>query len=258
MALRILVRFDDICPTMDFTKFQKAVELMDSYGVKPLIGVIPDCQDPDLMIEPPHDDFWDYIKTLYNKGYAIAMHGYQHIFDSPHHGIVENRMESEFAGHSYQVQFEKLRKGKEILVSHGIDTDVFFAPAHSYDINTIKALSHLDFKYISDGKSSKPYELYGIKFLPCRSGGCPRIGAKGMYTAVFHAHEWAKSDKMKDYAVFVNLLNNHAEHIVPFYEYASAKSSSAPIQIFIERMFVFYTCNIRPLLSSLLHKSGLK
>lgn len=57
MTRKILVRFDDICPTMDFANFNEAVNLMDKYGIKPLIGVIPECKDKDLEIEPAHADF---------------------------------------------------------------------------------------------------------------------------------------------------------------------------------------------------------
>ena len=47
----ILIRFDDICPTMNWEQWAKACALLDAYGKKPLIGVIPDCKDPDLQIK---------------------------------------------------------------------------------------------------------------------------------------------------------------------------------------------------------------
>lgn len=254
MRLKILVRFDDICPTMNFVEFKKAMELMDKNGVKPLIGVIPDCKDPYLQIEPDHSEFWDFIKMLQNKGYQVAMHGYQHVFDIHQHGIVEKRMESEFAGHTYDEQYQKIRKGKEILLSHGISTDIFFAPAHSYDKNTLKVLSDLGFKYLSDGKSNRPYMRYGLLLLPCRSGGCPRIGKKGMYTAVFHAHEWVRRDKKADFDSFVNLIKLHHNDIVSFPCYSSVDPSLSCIQIIIEKIYVYYAYNIKPILSYIFHK----
>ena len=51
--LQILLRFDDICPTMNWEMWGKAKILLDEYGVKALLGVIPDCQDEDLKITPP-------------------------------------------------------------------------------------------------------------------------------------------------------------------------------------------------------------
>lgn len=125
MTRKILVRFDDICPTMDFANFNEAVNLMDKYGIKPLIGVIPECKDKDLEIEPAHADFWDYVKSLQAKGYTVAMHGVNHVFCSQHRGIVTKRIGSEFAGLPLDVQVEMIRKGKEILNAHGIYTESF-------------------------------------------------------------------------------------------------------------------------------------
>ena len=65
---KILIRFDDICPTMDYSQFKKATDLLDKYNVHPLIGVIPECQDEELLIEEYHSDFWNYIKELEKKG----------------------------------------------------------------------------------------------------------------------------------------------------------------------------------------------
>ena len=105
-----------------------------------MLGVIPDNHDPDLLIDEPRKDFGEYIRNLQNEGYKIAMHGYQHVFDVNANGIVTRKCaynHSEFAGHPYNVQYQKIREGKTILESHGIHTDVFFAPAHAYDDNTL-------------------------------------------------------------------------------------------------------------------------
>ena len=126
MGRKILLRFDDICPTMNYTLFEKARKLLDSIGAKPLLGVIPDCHDPDLQIEPYHDDFWDYIRGLRKCGYTIAMHGYTHVYDMNVRGKINRGFNSEFAGHSYEEQYKKLAEGQAIMKSHNIETDVFF------------------------------------------------------------------------------------------------------------------------------------
>ena len=179
---KILLRFDDICPTMNWEQWDRAKQLMDEKGVIALLGVIPDCQDPDLNIDKPREDFWDYIKELQRQGFTIAMHGYHHVFDIQASGIVTPKKHSEFAGHPYEIQYEKIKKGKAILKEHGIETVVFFAPAHSYDDNTLKALAANGFKYISDVMSSKPYKRNGIICIPSRSGGIPKIKDNGYYT----------------------------------------------------------------------------
>ena len=69
---KILIRFDDICPTMDWEQWKRAEDLLLQYNVKPLIGVIPDCQDPDLMINKPRVDFWQWLRMKQMEGYTIA------------------------------------------------------------------------------------------------------------------------------------------------------------------------------------------
>lgn len=125
---KILIRFDDICPTMNWEQWGKAKALLDEIGATALLGVIPNCQDSDLLIDKPRDDFWEYIRLLQQQGYAIAMHGYHHVFDIRAKGIITPPKHSEFAGHPYQVQYEKIKSGKDILLQHGIHTDVFLRP----------------------------------------------------------------------------------------------------------------------------------
>ena len=236
----VIVRFDDICPTMNMALFNKGLELMVSKNIKPLIGVIPDCQDPDLFIEKENPHFWDMIRSLQEQGYVIAMHGVNHIFDSPSKGIVTSRVGSEFAGHTLREQIEKIKKGKDILLSHGITTEVFFAPAHSYDNNTLKALSICGFKYMSDGKSFKPYMKHGIKCLPCRASGIPSMRLGKYHTAVVHTHEWQRIDKLKEYDLLKGCLNKPNVHVVEFSKYASIDCGNTFIQTIYEKLVVLY------------------
>ena len=217
---KILLRFDDICPTMNWEQWRTAKQMLDDIGVTALLGVIPDCQDPELQINEANPNFWEYIKSLQLQGYAIAMHGLHHKFSLKANGIVTRGKISEFAGLPYEEQLKKIHLGKEILSSHGIETDIFFAPAHSYDGNTLRALSECGFKYISDGLSCKPYRRYGITVLPCRTGGIPRMRKNGGYiTAVIHAHEWVKENKALDFMKFKNLIKAHSSEIVPFNQF---------------------------------------
>ena len=103
----ILIRFDDICPTMNWSEWKRAITILDRYNVKPLIGVIPQCQDNELMIDEARNDFWNYIKELQCKGYTVAMHGFLHKYDTNTHGIVNITPHSEFAGHTYEEVVER-------------------------------------------------------------------------------------------------------------------------------------------------------
>ena len=207
--------------------------------INALLGIVPDCQDSDLHINEARLDFWEYIKELQMQGYTIAMHGYKHVFECGH---------SEFAGLPYIKQLDKIQKGKAILEEHGIETDIFFAPAHNYDDNTLRALSACGFKYMSDGLSSKPYTRYGITLLPCRNGGIPQI-KRGYTTAVVHAHEWVREDKKQDWILFQELIKNYSSEIVSFDEFKLWGKGNPIVQIIDGEIYSFYRKSIRPVLS---------
>ena len=246
MDLKILIRFDDICPTMNWEQWRKAKKLLDDKGLVALLGVVPDCQDPDLMIDEAREDFWDYIRTLQRQGFTIAMHGYKHVFECGH---------SEFAGLPYEKQLDKIKEGKRILKERGIETDVFFAPAHNFDDNTLKALFECGFKYVSDGLSRKPYKRYGITLLPCRSGGIPRIKSDSEYiTAVVHAHEWVRDDKKNDFVLFKNLIEDKSDNIVSFSEYSMRHIGNSLVQRIDAFIYCHFVRTIKPILIRLRRK----
>lgn len=251
METKILIRFDDICPTMDWTQWDKAAEVLEQYHIKPLLGVIPNCQDSELQIDSPREDFWEYILGLQKKGYVLAMHGSGHVYDSQKRGIVNTGHMSEFAGHSYETQSKKIERGKAALEYHGIYTDIFFAPAHSYDENTLKALAKNGFRYVSDGMSRKPFVREGIVCLPCRASGVPLIKGKGYYTAVFHAHEWVRSDKAQGYEALKDLCKNHTAEIVDFDTYRQQPMGNPYVQKISEKGFLIWCRNIKPVASKI-------
>ena len=253
MSRKIFVRCDDICPTMDFTRFEQARSLFKEFGIKPMLGIIPTCQDSDLEIETAHEEFWVYMHQLQDEGYTLAMHGYEHIFDTDTRGTVNLGFKSEFAGHTLEEQVEKIRKGKDILKSHGIETDIFSAPAHSYDDNTLRALAANGFRYMSDGWSLKPYKRHGITCLPCRTGGIPKIKGEGYYTVVLHAHEWNYSDKADAYDRFKALCEKYPTEFVDFKEYADRKCGIYSVQRGIEWANVLWRRQLFPLARRIYH-----
>lgn len=245
---KVLLRFDDFCPSMNWEQWGCAKQLMDEVGVTALLGVIPDCQDSDLLIDKPRMDFWEYLKSLQNQGYTIAMHGYHHAFDIQASGLSTPRKQSEFAGHPYEVQYKRIYEGKKILFEHGIETNIFFAPAHSYDENTLKALSANGFRYLSDGKSSHAYVWHGIKLLPCRVSGAAKIGKEGYFTSVFHAHEWSRPDKRYDMDSFIHTIKNYSANIVNFSEYSQQPIYNRTIMRMDERGYLWWEHHLKPIL----------
>ena len=79
---KYLIRLDDACPTMDRVKWVRMEEILDRYGVKPVVGVIPHNEDPSQMIDAPDAAFWGKVQGWHKKGWAIALHGYSHVYQS--------------------------------------------------------------------------------------------------------------------------------------------------------------------------------
>ena len=65
---RIFFRLDDITPNMNWDKFNFIVSLFGRYNIKPLLAVIPDNKDSELLRYPIDLDFWRIIKELSQDG----------------------------------------------------------------------------------------------------------------------------------------------------------------------------------------------
>ena len=169
---RYIMRLDDACPKRDVAKWDRMENLLDKYGVKPLVGVIPDCKDPKMADYEEDACFWkERVKDWQSKGWILALHGYNHVFKTNCGGINPVNKRSEFAGVPYEEQKQMIANGVAILRSHGINPKVFFAPAHTFDENTIKALlEESDIRIISDTPANKPYSKFGMTFVPQQSG----------------------------------------------------------------------------------------
>ena len=75
----MLIRFDDIAPNMNWKMMDKCEALLNQFSIKPVLGVIPDNKDLELLSYPKRDDFWKKIKEWQEKDWSIAMHGFSHL-----------------------------------------------------------------------------------------------------------------------------------------------------------------------------------
>ena len=76
----LLIRMDDIAENMNWTLMDKCELLFDKYEIKPLLGVIPINQDPELLQFPKNSSFWEKVKDWKNKGWEVTMHGCNHLY----------------------------------------------------------------------------------------------------------------------------------------------------------------------------------
>lgn len=168
----LLMRLDDACPKRDVEKWDRTEALLDKYNVRPLVGVIPDCKDPDMEKYEEDETFWtEKIPAWKAKNWTLAMHGFEHLYCTGNSGTNPVNKKSEFAGLPFEKQCEKIKSGIEILRGHGIEPEVFFAPAHTFDMNTVKALLHESgIRIISDVPADKPFSKDGMTFVPQQSG----------------------------------------------------------------------------------------
>lgn len=212
-----LIRLDDACPTMDKAKWQRMFDILDRYGVRPMVGIIPHNEDPKQEIDAPDEGFWNKAKLWQQKGYAIALHGYNHCYisDKGLKGLNPLWARSEFVGVPYDVQKQKIRDGFEILSGHGVKPKYFFAPSHTFDENTLKALRECsDIRIISDTIATKPYKRCDFVFLPQLGGHCTEIKISGIWT--FCLHPSAMSNANFEATEF--FLKDHKNEFIGFDE----------------------------------------
>ncbi len=190
---QFVIRLDDICPTMDHEKFDRARAHFKAAGVQPLIGVVPDNTDPDLMIDTPDPDFWKIMRTLHASGWGIAQHGYQHRIHTAETGLLDISPRSEFAGRPLDDQRHDLAQGQVILADEGIGTDIFMAPFHSYDTATLAALKSLGFTTLTDGYGLFPWRENGLRFVPQLFERPFNFGV-GIYTMCLHLNNMRAED----------------------------------------------------------------
>ena len=96
------------------------------------------------------------------------MHGFTHVYDTETNkkDFFGYGGKSEFFGHSLEDQINKISNGLKIFQSEGVKIRSFFAPNHTYDLNTFKALKINKLNNIIDGYGFFPYTEYDIQFVP--------------------------------------------------------------------------------------------
>ena len=197
--MKITIRLDDITPDMDWAKFNRFKALLDKYDIKPLIGVVPDNKDEKLSIDEKRGDFWEYVKELREQGWVIAMHGLNHLYTTKNAGLFPIGGKSEFAGLPLMQQDDMIRQGRKILEENGITTDIFMAPSHSFDKNTLTALKRNGFHVITDGFGIVPFKYLDMTFYPIAIKRSDSISdtRDGMVTFVYHANTMEDKDFKK-------------------------------------------------------------
>lgn len=192
---KYLLRLDDASDYMDVEKWQKMENLLDKYGIKPLVGIIPDNKDASLIYNYKQDlTFWNKVLSWKNKGWELALHGCYHKYTTKEGGINPVNKRSEFAGVSLDEQRKLIRHGIDILKQYGIVTNVFFAPSHTFDKNTLIALKEeSNIRIISDTIANDVYFENDFYFIPEQSGRVRNLPFK-LCTFCYHPNTMSDKD----------------------------------------------------------------
>jgi len=169
MNAKYLFRLDDASPFANTKKWKVIEDIFKRYEILPIVAVIPDNKDPELMHQKYDPNFWKRVREWESMGWEVAMHGYQHVFHKVERmqNVIPFYNRSEFSGLTLFEQEEKIRRSREIFLENGLNPKVWVAPAHAFDYTTLKALANAaNIKIVSDGISLSPYYKRGFYFLP--------------------------------------------------------------------------------------------
>ena len=207
-----IIRLDDAAYRRDIEKWNKIEEILSRYDVKPIIGIIPNCKDPDFEIFDEDENFINRIHKWKDKGWEIAMHGNEHIFETNEEGINPINKRSEFAGVSLDEQRKKIREGINFFKNIDISPTIFFAPAHTFDENTLNALKlETDIRIISDTIANDIYYEDEFYFIPSQSGCVRKLPFK---TVTFCYHPNNMTDE--DFEKLEKFIKKHKNLFVEF------------------------------------------
>jgi hypothetical protein len=190
MRAEYILRFDDLCPTMNWDIWSRIEANLFGNQIKPIVAIIPDNCDDSLKIDPYRKDFWTHVRNWQDHGWTIGLHGFQHRYSSQDCGVVGIQNRSEFAGLPYEKQNKMIQAGLNIFRRHGINPDLWVAPSHSFDFNTIKALKASGINTISDGLFFRPgIDQFGMLWIPQQMWRFSRMPA-GIWTICLHHNNW--------------------------------------------------------------------
>ena len=203
----LLIRIDDVAENMNWDSMNKCELLFDELNIKPLLGVIPFNKDPELLDLPVNLKFWDQVRKWKSKGWEISMHGFSHLYNQQTNkkDYFNYGGNSEFYGVDYNTQLLKIEAGIKKFKEEGIEIRSFFAPNHTYDLNTLKALSSSGIKIVIDGYGLFPFFKHNLFFIP-------QLFYKevmlpfGIQSTQIHLNYWNKFD-YKNFETFI-LKNN--------------------------------------------------
>lgn len=102
------------------------------------------------------------MQELQEKGWTLSMHGCIMCIQQKEAGASPLNAQSEFAGKSYEEQYQLLESGQKKLLDRGIETKLFMAPGHTFDKTTL-ACAQSARVYPCDGRVLEICRMCAVK-----------------------------------------------------------------------------------------------
>lgn len=164
-TILVFFRYDDYSALSDTATDLAVIDAFREYKASFTIAAIPAVFVSEGDTGETKAEVWltpdkiDILKQASSEGIAeVAQHGYSH------EKLTEN---SEFAGVSFEAQYERIAKGKAYLeAALGTAVTTFVPPENTYDENTVRALDQLCFTLISADRKGAALKDVKLGYLP--------------------------------------------------------------------------------------------
>lgn len=172
---------------MHKARWQRFLPLLDEFGIRPILAVVPDNQDHRLRRAPEDPGFWEEMRAMEAAGASIAVHGYRHLCLKEGGSLIPLHRHSEFAGVAEEIQRQWIHAGLEILRGQGLHPRLWAAPRHGIDRRTLRALRAEGMEMISDGLARVPFRRGGLIWIP-QQLWAPQRKNGGVWTICLHSN----------------------------------------------------------------------
>lgn len=198
MVAHFVLRLDDACHTMARAPWARIEAACEQLAIRPIVGVIPDCRDPNLCFDAPDPDYWNHVRRWQEKRWTIAMHGLHHACHSDPPGcraLVPFHRRGEFVGLPLDLQVKLIAESWRRFNAEQVRPTIFMAPAHSFDLTTLEALWHATgIRWITDGIASRPFLRHGFGWLPMQIAKFHDNLPFGYWTVCIHPNIMSSRD----------------------------------------------------------------
>lgn len=242
-SARYLLRIDDLCPTMDRVRWRAVRNMIEVAGIHPILAIVPMNRDPELIRDASDPSFWEQMRDMERNGASIALHGLDHVCSSRGRSLIPLHRQSEFAGRSIDDQQARIASGLHILHERGLLPQLFVAPRHGFDRNTLLALRNCRLTSLCDGFHSAPGVHGGVTWIP-QQLWAPVSRKAGLWTFCLHPNT------VEDLEPWRSFVYTHKEQFTCFDEVIEDRQQ--PLN-FIERVMArirLNRCRIRNRLRS--------